>query len=333
LRFSSLCRILNSKEGKGGEKRMKKTSLLTAPLAVTLLCAFIAPAFAASTTVTYGNAYDLMNYTQITGTLGGAAYIIQIPETWNGMLVVACPWYQFPPNSNCHLLYNPLSLTLLTMGYAFACSNYGADGFPIQKGMIRIHQLTEYVIDNYHVTGKVFVMGGSMGGNIALLLGVKYPDLYSGVLDLFSAKDWASAYNGASYIAILSLDQIRAVMGWPPTVPDASVQLLKDFMFVLSNDIRIETGGTPETKPQAYSRISAIDNVDLSVPVISIVGAKDFLVPFSDYLLYQNAVDEAGHSDLYRMYIIPDGGHVDGPIFAAVPAHLTELVAWSDSLD
>jgi hypothetical protein len=55
--------------------------ITVAVLALTLLMTFsaVAPAFGclerAATTITHGNAYD-MDYTQITGTLGDAAYII-----------------------------------------------------------------------------------------------------------------------------------------------------------------------------------------------------------------------------------------------------------------
>ena len=314
---------------------MNKKNVLISALTLLMLLGAVSPALACSRTtsptIAYGNAYG-MDYTQITGTLSDAAYIIQIPKTWNGMLVVACPWYQFPPNPNCHLLYQPLSEVFLSLGYAFACSNYGADGYPIQKGMNAIHQLTEYVIDKYHVHGKVFVMGGSMGGNIALLLGEKYPHLYSGVLDLCGTKDLVTAYNGGVFIAGLSIDEFRAYMGWPATIPDANVLSFQAFLTTVSNDIKTETGGTPQSKPNAYAKISPVDNTDIRIPVISIVGGLDFVVPMSQHLEYQDAIAEAGHSDLYRMYVIPNGGHIDAPIFAAVPAHLLELVAWSNSL-
>jgi len=175
-------------------------------------------------------------YTQVIGKLGDAAYIIQIPDNWNGMLVVGCPWYQYPlDNLNCHLLYQDdtrygISEKILDMGFAFACSNYGATGWPTTEAMIRTHQLTEYVVDEYGVSGKIFVMGGSMGGAVAILLGEKYPDLYSGVLDLCGAKDLTVTVNNCIMVSTMTLDQIKVLKNWP-LIPatDAYAQQFKDF--------------------------------------------------------------------------------------------------------
>ena len=53
-------------------------------------------------------------------------------------------------------------------------SSFGAGGYCIQKGMNATYELTQYIVSTYNVS-KVIVMGFSMGGNIALLLGEKYP--------------------------------------------------------------------------------------------------------------------------------------------------------------
>jgi len=307
----------------------RKSIVIVLALALLMMFAAVAPAFACSRTITHANAYG-MDYTQITGTLRDAAYIIQIPKTWNGMLVVACPWYQLPPDRTCHLQYQPLSEVLLSMGYAFACSNYGADGYPVKKGMIAIHQLTEYVIHNYHVRGKVFVLGGSMGGNIALLLGEKYPHLYSGVLDLCGTKDLIDAYTNTAYFATFTPLEISEMFG----IPLADAEGLLYFFTSISHDIMVETRGPPETKLKAYERISPTYNAHIQIPVISIIGEMDATLPMSQNDMYQTAIDAAGCSNLYKRYIVEDADHVDVDprIFAAVPEHLTELVAWSNSL-
>ena len=72
---------------------------------------------------------------------------------------------------------------LVQEGFAAAASSYGNKGFDEKFGVIRTHQLTEFAIDKFDVTGKVFLQGISLGGSIALVLGERYPDVYSGVLD------------------------------------------------------------------------------------------------------------------------------------------------------
>ena len=78
--------------------------------------------------------------------------------------------------------------------FAYAWSSYGEGGFCPKEGMISTHQLTEYIVEKYNVAGKVFLLGVSMGGEIAFLLGEKYPDLYCGVLDVCGVKDVASLW-------------------------------------------------------------------------------------------------------------------------------------------
>jgi hypothetical protein len=320
-------------------KKLNRKSLVIAFVllsAILLISPFIENAAACKekNNVTSGNAYG-MDYTQITGTLGKAAYIIQIPKTWNGMLVVACPWYQYPKDGTellSHLKYDPIAQVLLSLGYAFACSNYGATGWPVKEAIISIHQLTQYVVGRYHVPGKVFLMGGSMGGAVAILAGEKYPKLYSGILDLCGAKDLVGTFNGCTWVAGATLAEIRAVVGMPDSVPDASVQDYKDFCTSVMNDILAETGGTPQTKPEVYAKIDPNQQTDIRIPIISIYGALDVIVPPSYVIAYHAVLEAAGHADLHRYYIVPDGSHIDAPIFAAVPEHLAELVAWSNSL-
>ena len=312
---------------------MKTKIIVVLTLVALMLFAFPNLTSAKSTLTTSGNAYG-MDYTQVTGTLGDAAYIVQIPEDWNGMLVVACPWYQYPEdNLNCHLLYQPTSEVLLSNGFAFACSNYGSTGWPIKEAMIRIHQLTQYVVGTYHVPGKVFVMGGSMGGCVAILLGEKYPELYSGILDLCGAKDLVGTFNGCVLISGSTLEEIRAIRGMPASVPDATVQGFKDFCTSIMNDVLAETGGTPQTKPQKFAKIDPNQQTDISIPIISVYGALDPICPPASVIAYHQALADAGQADLHRYYIVSNGGHINAPIFYTVPDRLAELVVWSNSLD
>ena len=72
---------------------MKKVAVAVLAMALLMLFACFTPVYATPANTTHGTTPYGMDYTQVTGTLGDAAYIIQIPEGWNRMLVVACPWY------------------------------------------------------------------------------------------------------------------------------------------------------------------------------------------------------------------------------------------------
>ena len=58
-------------------------------------------------------------------------------------------------------------LNLVNNGFAYAASSFGQGGYAVKEGMLLTHQLTEWVIDNFQVTGKVFLVGLSMGGTIS----------------------------------------------------------------------------------------------------------------------------------------------------------------------
>jgi len=264
-------------------------------------------------------------YTETIGKLGRADFLIRIPNpitNWNGGLVIYCRGYLpgVPDITKVLSSTNPTSSTLISLGYAVAFSNYGEGGFCFQKAMIRTHQLTEWIADNYDVTGKIYVIGISMGGSMALELGAKYPDLYDGVIDLAGPKDYGAAYADGMYLASLPDVELlaefarRGVTTYPlPPIPS----VIKLFLQLVNTDTVIECGGTPESKPQAYERISPLYSaVNVGIPTVTLHGTKDGLAPYAQSTAYRNAVNAAGHSDLYRLYIVTGAQHGDVALFS-----------------
>ena len=300
----------------------------------------------------FGATSAALPYTEIFGTLNGADYVIRIPnplENWNRNLVVYCHGYShLEVNVSAFITSSNLGMDkIIANGYAVAASTYGAGGYCVQKGINSTYQLTQYLISNYNVTGKVFLYGISMGGNIALLTSQKYPQLYSGVLDLSGSKDLADAYNTKiDFLAAKDdnemaskLQAINApVPPYPFSVlvpPPLSLQLKywRDYCNQSAADIALECGGTPQNALEVYIKDSPTGNANISRPVITVHGNSDALVPISQTLKYQAAVAAAGRSNLYRLYTIPSGQHVDAPITNEVIPRLLELNAWSNSLD
>jgi pimeloyl-ACP methyl ester carboxylesterase len=308
-------------------KKKFKTILFTTLVFSMLLS--IAPAIAETAVTSRGNASG-MGYTQTNGNLGGANYVIRIPDTWNGVLIVGCHAYFTNRDPNQELQFDSLAAIFISQGYGYASSDYGAQGYCVNAGVNATYQLTQYVINNYNVTGKVYIFGGSMGGEIALLLGEKYPNIYSGVLDMCGPKNLVTMYNDGSYLAGASLEQIRQFYGWPASAPaDSTVQFFKDYATTAGIDLVAETGGSPTTAPQVYEKISPINHVNISIPVISLVGNKDYIVPLSQTEAYQSAITAAGHSDLYKMITVPGGGHIDTITLAQAPTALAQLIPGS----
>jgi predicted esterase len=314
----------------GGEKEMRKENIvklfiviaITAMLSTAIGAQFVAQASAAVTVQ------------QITSALGGADYLIRIPSNWQGDLIVFCRGYSHSLSEVNLVTWANMWNGLINNGFAYAASNYGAGGFSVKEGVIRTHQLTEYVINNYHVTGKVFLVGGSMGGNIVLELGAKYPDLYDGVIDMFGSKDLAAQYNNVMcYAGIADDDDLAAAViangGVNPPFPCNSIAAFRDFCLNAGTDIALACGSTPEEKPKAYERFSPMFSAtNIAIPTITLHGTADSVVPYHQSVEFKDAVATAGHANLYRLYTVTGGQHGDPSMLAKMSTCVMLLINW-----
>jgi pimeloyl-ACP methyl ester carboxylesterase len=254
---------------------------------------------------------DMGFYTEYIGSLDGAGFAFLKPKAWNGRLVIFCRgfaarlWKAGIGNDPKAYggLFTLLGAPLASMGYAFAFSTYGEGGYCIKKGMIRTHQLTEWLIDNYEISEEIYLWSASMSGPIALLLAEKYPDLYDGVLDVVGIKDLKTRYNSG--------------IGLPD--PNGILPA-----------IEAECGGTPEEKPKAYERRSPTYNAGIKVPVISLYGANDTSVFPIHAELFYDAVEAAGSLDYYRSYMYPGYTHKSFRFPMQFP-HFMDLVNWIEN--
>ena len=273
-------------------------------------------------------------YTQTTFVLGGALDVIKIPDNWNGKLVMLC-------RGGLSVDLNAVPMDIYTVfirkGFATAASSYGVNGIVVKEGMIRTHQLTEYVLDNYAVTGNVYLYGMSLGGAVALELGAKYPDIYKGVLETSGLKNMVVQYDDAVYYSSIPNDAdlaaaVIAKGGVNPPFPMPTIAAFRDMMTDSVTAFEDACKGTPDKKLQAYERISpTFSATDISVPTITVHGDKDALAPYSTAVEFMNTVVTAGHSDLYRLYKVANAQHGDGLVFAQISPKFDDLVKWVEN--
>src|SRR5665647_2836778 len=86
-------------------------------------------------------------YTEITGTLNGANYLIRIPnpvETWNRNLVVYCHGYSHTEPQPPLNAATGGADAFIASGTAFAMSSYGMGGYFIQTAIDNTYLLTQY---------------------------------------------------------------------------------------------------------------------------------------------------------------------------------------------
>ena len=308
---------------------------------------FLASAIAKGPVVSYDFTY---HYTTQIGQLGGATYEILMPDNWNGHLVIGCKGFTLSTQEvptitslSTHTIGMQFMISTAPTRFAYATSTYGVTGFCMKEGMIHTHQLTQYVIDNFCVTGKVFLIGLSMGGQIALMLTNKYPELYAGVLDVCGNKDTVAFYNYWKDLTDLpaTASAVRTYLEGSPAslpitfanaIPDSSLLVMRTAAAQVMVDVEAECGGTPESKPQAYDRLSPTCHSDLAVPVISMVARLDLKVPIQHFNNYYDAVDTAGCLSYYRSYTIP-AQHGDATIVANFQTYFLKLFNWVEGIE
>lgn len=121
------------------------------------------------------------------GTINGAQFRIDVPENWNGSLVVYCHGYNPKPAKYKEDAPNGLMKEYLSRGYAIAQSGYAAGGWAIQEAVVDIESLRRYFVAKHGAPRETWITGHSMGGTLTAAMMEKYPTVYDGGLPLCGA--------------------------------------------------------------------------------------------------------------------------------------------------
>jgi pimeloyl-ACP methyl ester carboxylesterase len=139
------------------------------------------------------------------GTIDGAEYRVEIPERWNGTLVLYSHGYVAP-----HWAYEGVRVSnapeteewLLRNGYAVAASNYQSlIGFQVVRGQHDQVALLDWFESHVGRPRRTISVGQSMGGPIALRLAERHPDRFDGVLVLCPVLDVQGLFNSGLDVA------------------------------------------------------------------------------------------------------------------------------------
>lgn len=105
-----------------------------------------------------------------TGEINGAKFRIDIPENWNGGLVMYCHGYNPKPVSFERPNLAPGLAVFVDQGYALAQSGYAAGGWAIQEAVTDTESLRRYFLNKYGPVKETYITGHSMGGFLTMLL-------------------------------------------------------------------------------------------------------------------------------------------------------------------
>jgi pimeloyl-ACP methyl ester carboxylesterase len=140
-----------------------------------------------------------------TGSIDGADYRVEVPEGWNGTLLLYSHGYApegFPSDiavTNRPVPYGAATeAELLDRGYALAASNFkGVYGYQVEQGTVDQLALLDWFTDHVGRPRHTIATGQSLGAAIAVRLAERHPQRIQGVTTFCAGYDPAGTWNAA----------------------------------------------------------------------------------------------------------------------------------------
>lgn len=137
------------------------------------------------------------------GVQGGAGYRIEVPDDWNGSLVM---WAHGFRGTGLELIVDnhPLRQFLIPNGYAWASSSYSRNDYDITVGVQDTHALATHFNGLVGNPERTYITGASMGGHITAVSLEQYRNFYDGALAIcgvlgdFELFDYFLDFNAAA---------------------------------------------------------------------------------------------------------------------------------------
>jgi hypothetical protein len=113
------------------------------------------------------------------GKLGGAGYRIEVPENWNGKLVMWAHGYR---GTGLELTVDnhPLRAFLVANGYAWAASSFTKNGYDPAQGVTDTNALRGLFVTRFGEPDRTYITGASLGGHIAAVIAEHPGSQYDG---------------------------------------------------------------------------------------------------------------------------------------------------------
>jgi pimeloyl-ACP methyl ester carboxylesterase len=214
------------------------------------------------------------------GRLGGAEYEIEMPDHWNGGLVMYA--HGFAGNEPFLIVGPPpLRAYFIQEGFAWAASSFRDNGYDPQSGVDDTLALLNYFKQNVAQPARTYIYGTSMGGQVVVSSLEQQPDIYQGafsecgVVAGVEEMDYLLSYSAVGqYLAGLNLLPVNDISNYESAVRTKLIPAL----------------GNPTTKrltPKGRAFESVIENLTGGPRPFRHEGfldrfAADFTVTFDD---------------------------------------------------
>ncbi len=112
------------------------------------------------------------------GQVAGAGYRIEMPDTWNGELVLYAHGYR-GTTPQLTITNLPVRELAIQQGFAWAASSYRANGYNPDDGVQDTLILRELFKQKFGSPKRTYIYGSSMGGHVVVASLEQYPDIYA----------------------------------------------------------------------------------------------------------------------------------------------------------
>jgi pimeloyl-ACP methyl ester carboxylesterase len=180
----------------------------------------------------------------------GGTYRIEIPDKWNGELVLWAHGYAANAGEQGSRLRvgvpgvgegSPLRQHLVAEGFAWAASSYRCNGYVPGRGLLDTIALTDLFtkLNDGRAPSRIYLTGVSMGGHVTLLGLQEFPTTFAGGLalcpsgpgemDFLTSVAAASEFIAGVKVTDATRDQdvakLTTILGQPPDYTDKGRQL------------------------------------------------------------------------------------------------------------
>jgi pimeloyl-ACP methyl ester carboxylesterase len=188
-----------------------------------------------------------------TGTIDGAEYRVEVPQRWNGTLVLYSHGY-YPagfPAFGIALANRPeTEAWLLEHGYALAASDFqGRTGYLVEQGLHDQLALLDWFAEHVGQPRRTISTGQSLGATIAILLAERHPDRFAGVATVCGVSDPNGTFN-----AVLDMNfAVKTLLA-----PGQDIELVRISDPARSTEALVRAVQRALTTPQGRARLALV---------------------------------------------------------------------------
>jgi pimeloyl-ACP methyl ester carboxylesterase len=225
-----------------------------------------------------------------TGTLpDGAAYLIEVPSNWNGVLFLYSHGYVVPDSANPATdVGDPATrVFMLSSGFALAGSSYATTGWAVEQALPDQIAVLDIFDKTVGIPKQTIAWGHSLGGMITAGLIQRYPHRFDAALPMCGVLSGAVATWNTALDSAFAFKNLLA--------PGSGLQLV-DITNPLGN-LQLAEGilAAAQASPQGRARLSLVSALDDGpgwfTPLSPEPAATDFATQQLNQFLWAENVD------------------------------------------